>query len=49
MKPRIEGTDAAVEAPSSRRVNAITGMLTVNAVISTATPPKAGPSSITRR
>ena len=29
MKPRIEGTDAAVEAPSRRRVNPMTGRLTV--------------------
>ena len=49
MKPRIDGTDAAVEPPSSSRVNAITGRLTANAVITTATAPNTGPSSITRR
>ena len=49
MNPRIDGTDAAVEAPSRSRVNAITGRLTVNAVMTTAMPPNAGPMSITRR
>ena len=49
MNPRIDGTEAAVEAPSSSRVKPITGRLTVNAVMMTATAPNAGPTSITRR
>ena len=43
MKPRIEGTDAAVEAPSRMRVPPSSGMLVVRAVRITATAPKTGP------
>ena len=49
MNPRIDGTDAAVEPPSSSRVKPMTGRLTVNAVMITATAPNAGPTSIIRR
>ena len=49
MNPRIEGTEAAVDAPSSRRVKPMTGRLTANAVMTTAVAPKAGPTSIIRR
>ncbi len=43
MKPRIDGTLAAVEAPSSSRVPASTGSSTVSPVMITAIPPKIGP------
>ena len=33
MNPRIDGTEAAVDAPSSSRVNPMTGRLTANAVM----------------
>ena len=49
MNPRIEGIEAAVDAPSSSRVKPMTGRLTENAVITTATAPNAGPTSIIRR
>jgi hypothetical protein len=49
MNPRIDGTDAAVEAPSRSRVKPMTGRLTVSAVMTTATAPKAGPTSMIRR
>ena len=49
MKPRIDGTDAAVEAPSRSRVKPMTGRLTVRAVMTTAIAPKAGPTSMIRR
>jgi hypothetical protein len=49
MNPRIEGTDAAVDRPSRTRVKPRTGRLTVSAVITTATAPNAGPTSMTRR
>ena len=49
MKPRIDGTEAAVDAPSRSRVKAMTGRLTVNAVMITATAPNPGPSSMIRR
>ncbi len=48
MKPRIEGTDAAVDRPARTRVPATTGMATVNPVMTTAMKPKNGPSCIRR-
>ena len=49
MKPRIDGTDAAVDAPSRSRVKPMAGRLIVTAVMTTATAPKAGPTSMIRR
>ena len=43
MKPRIDGTLAAVDAPSSSRVAPRIGRLTVRPVRMAATAPKAGP------
>ena len=48
MKPRIDGTLAAVEAPSSRRVDPSTQRLVVRPVRMAATSPKSGPNCITR-
>ena len=45
----MDGTDAAVDAPSSTRVPPSTNRFVVNAVMTTATAPNAGPNSITRR
>ena len=46
--PRIAGTLAAVEAPSSQRVAPRRTRLVVIPVSTTATAPKAGPSSMIR-
>ena len=43
MKPRIDGTLAAVDAPSSMRVTPRIGRLVVRPVMTTAIPPKTGP------
>ena len=48
MKPRMDGTLAAVDAPSSQRVPPSTNRFVVNAVRMTAIAPNAGPYSITR-
>ena len=48
MYPRMDGTLAAVEAPSRNRVTASNGTTAVRPVNTTATPPKTGPSSMTR-
>jgi hypothetical protein len=44
----MDGTLAAVEAPSSRRVPPRITRFVVSAVITTATAPNAGPNNITR-
>ena len=48
MKPRIEGTLAAVEAPSRSLVPPSTQRLVVSPVRMTATMPNTGPSCMTR-
>jgi hypothetical protein len=48
MKPRIDGTDAAVDAPSSQRVAPITKMSVEAQVMTTAITPKIGPTCMIR-
>ena len=48
MKPRIEGTEAAVEAPSRNRVNPSRSRFVVAQVRIAATIPNSGPTCITR-
>lgn len=48
MKPRIEGTLAAVDAPSSTRVEPRTQRFVLRPVMITATRPNNGPHCITR-
>ena len=49
MNPRIEGTDAAVAAPSRIRVPPSTSRFVVKAVMTAAMPPNTGPNRSTRR
>jgi len=46
MKPSVDGTEAAVELPSSSRVTKSTGNCVVRPVMKTAADPKSGPSSM---
>ena len=46
MKPSVDGTEAAVELPSSRRVTKSTGRWVVRPVMKTAADPKSGPRSM---
>ena len=46
MNPSVEGIEAAVELPSSKRVKKRTGMTVVKPVMKTAIEPKSGPTSM---
>ena len=48
MKPRIDGTDAADDAPSNQRVAPITKMSIEAQVTTTAAAPKMGPTCMIR-